>query len=96
MIRRRQKPSKFPELSTVGTVHVEPPAWLSSALACITRSCVHGTLVAFKKAETPMGTPMEMRIDRADLVTEMETNGFRVDAEHAFLPYQYFLVFKMK
>ena len=39
---------------------------------------------------------MEMRIDRADLVTEMETNGFRVDAEHAFLPYQYFLVFKMK
>jgi len=53
-------------------------------------------MVDFKKAETPMGPPMEMRIDRADLVKEMEKNGFRLDAEHTFLPYQYFLVFKVK
>jgi hypothetical protein len=37
-----------------------------------------------------------MRIDRADLVKEMEKNGFKVAAEHTFLPYQYFLVFKVK
>ncbi len=53
-------------------------------------------MVDFKKAETPVGPPMEMRIDRADLVKEMEKNGFRLDAERTFLPYQYFLVFKMK
>jgi arsenite methyltransferase len=53
-------------------------------------------MVDFKKAQTPMGPPMEMRIDRADLVQEMERNGFRVTAEHTFLPYQYFLVFKVK
>lgn len=53
-------------------------------------------MVDFKKAQTPMGPPMEMRIDRADLVKEMEKNGFRVAAEHTFLPYQYFLVFKVK
>ena len=53
-------------------------------------------MVDFKKAQTPMGPPMEMRIDRADLVKEMETNGFKVAAEHTFLPYQYFLVFKVK
>jgi predicted methyltransferase len=39
---------------------------------------------------------MEMRIDRDDLVKEMEKNGFRLEAEHTFLPYQYFLVFKAK
>ena len=53
-------------------------------------------MVDFKKEQTPMGPPMEMRIDRADLVKEMETNGFRLAAEHTFLPYQYFLVFKPK
>jgi ubiquinone/menaquinone biosynthesis C-methylase UbiE len=53
-------------------------------------------LIDFKKAETPVGPPMEMRIDHDDLVKELETNGFRLDAEHTFLPYQYFLVFKEK
>ena len=53
-------------------------------------------MIDFKKAETPVGPPMEMRIDRDDLVKEMEKNGFRLEAEHTFLPYQYFLVFKAK
>src|SRR6185369_11378407 len=53
-------------------------------------------MVDFKKEQTPMGPPMEMRIDRADLVKEMQKNGFRLSAEHTFLPYQYFLVFKLK
>lgn len=53
-------------------------------------------MVDFKKEPTPTGPPMAMRISRDDLVKEMETNGFRVDAEHTFLPYQYFLVFKVK
>ena len=53
-------------------------------------------MVDFKKATTPVGPPMEMRIDRDDLVREMETNGFQLAAEHTFLEYQYFLVFKVK
>jgi arsenite methyltransferase len=53
-------------------------------------------MVDFKKAPTPVGPPLEMRIDRDDLVKEMETNGFRLAAEHTFLPHQYFLVFKVK
>ena len=53
-------------------------------------------MVDFKKAETPMGPPQEMRIDRADLVKEIEKNGFKVAAEHTFLPYQYFIAFKVK
>ena len=53
-------------------------------------------MIDFKKAQTPVGPPLEMRIDRDDLVREMEANGFRLDAEHTFLPHQYFLVFKPK
>lgn len=53
-------------------------------------------MVDFKKTETPVGPPLEMRIDRADLVKEMEKNGFKVAAEHTFLPYQCFIVFKVK
>jgi arsenite methyltransferase len=53
-------------------------------------------MVDFKKAKTPIGPPMEIRIGRDDLVREMETNGFNLAAEHTFLEYQYFLVFKAK
>ena len=51
-------------------------------------------MIDFKKVETPVGPPMEMRISRDDLLKEMEANGFKLTAEHTFLPYQYFLVFK--
>jgi len=39
---------------------------------------------------------MEMRISREDLLKEMEANGFKLAAEHSFLPHQYFLVFALK
>ena len=41
----------------------------------------------------PNGPPLEMRIAREDVVREFEQHGFRVSAEHTFLPNQYFLVF---
>ncbi len=37
-----------------------------------------------------------MRIAREALVKEMESNGFQLAAEHTFLEYQYFLIFKVK
>jgi arsenite methyltransferase len=51
-------------------------------------------MIDFKKEQTPVGPPMEMRISREDLIKEMESNGLRVSAEHRFLDYQYFIVFK--
>lgn len=53
-------------------------------------------MIDFKKAKTPVGPPMELRIDRDDLVREMDANGFQLAAEHTFLEYQYFLIFKVK
>lgn len=37
-----------------------------------------------------------MRVDQAELVYVMETNGFKLTAEHTLLPHQYFLVFLVK
>ncbi len=53
-------------------------------------------MIEFQKKELPVGPPVEMKIAREDLVRQMETNGFRLAKEFAFLPYQYFLVFTLK
>ena len=49
--------------------------------------------VDFQKRDLPVGPPLSMKVAREDLVKQMETAGFRLAAEHTFLPYQYFLVF---
>jgi predicted methyltransferase len=51
-------------------------------------------MIDFKKEQTPVDLPMEMRISRDDLLKEMDANGFRLAVEHTFLLYQYFLVFR--
>lgn len=50
-------------------------------------------MIDFHKRDLPVGPPAGMKIAREDLVKQMEANGFRLVKEHAFLPYQYFLVF---
>jgi ubiquinone/menaquinone biosynthesis C-methylase UbiE len=52
-------------------------------------------MIDFKKEETPMGPPLAMRIARDALVQQMQAAGFRLATEHTFLPYQYFLVFRV-
>ena len=51
-------------------------------------------MIDFQKRALPVGPPPEMKIAREDLVAQMEAHGFRLAAEHTFLPYQYFLVFE--
>ena len=52
--------------------------------------------IDFQKRDLPVGPPAGMKIAREDLVKQMEAAGFRLAAEHAFLPYQYFLVFTVR
>jgi ubiquinone/menaquinone biosynthesis C-methylase UbiE len=52
--------------------------------------------IDFDKRELPVGPPPAMKIAREELVKEMEAAGFRLAAEHALLPYQYFLVFTVR
>lgn len=53
-------------------------------------------MIDFHKRDLPVGPPPAMKIAREDLVAQMAQHGFRVAAEHTFLPYQYFLVFELK
>jgi ubiquinone/menaquinone biosynthesis C-methylase UbiE len=50
--------------------------------------------IDFKKGDLPVGPPPGHKISRGDVVARMEEAGFRLTAEHDFLPYQYFLVFE--
>jgi ubiquinone/menaquinone biosynthesis C-methylase UbiE len=52
--------------------------------------------IDFQKRDLPVGPPAGMKIAREDLVKQMEAAGFRLLAEHSFLPYQYFLVFTVR
>ena len=52
--------------------------------------------IDFQKRDLPVGPPVGMKIAREDLVKQMEAAGFRLAAEHGFLPYQYFLVFAVR
>jgi ubiquinone/menaquinone biosynthesis C-methylase UbiE len=52
--------------------------------------------IDFQKRDLPVGPPVAMKIAREELVRQMEETGFRLRAEHTFLPYQYFLVFAVR
>jgi cyclopropane fatty-acyl-phospholipid synthase-like methyltransferase len=52
--------------------------------------------IDFQKRDLPVGPPPGMKTAREDIVKQMEDAGFRLAAEHAFLPYQYFLVFAVR
>jgi len=46
------------------------------------------------KPDSPVGPPKRHRIAAQAVVEEMARAGYRLAAEHAFLPYQYFLIFE--
>jgi predicted methyltransferase len=41
-----------------------------------------------------VGPPPEMKMAREEVIKEMQAAGFKLSAEHSFLPYQYFLEFR--
>jgi cyclopropane fatty-acyl-phospholipid synthase-like methyltransferase len=75
--------------------HVEDQAKYLGLMKKMLRRGGQVVMIDFKKSETPVGPPLAMRIARDDLVKQMQGAGFRLAAEHAFLPYQYFLVFEV-
>jgi ubiquinone/menaquinone biosynthesis C-methylase UbiE len=51
-------------------------------------------MIDFHKRDLPVGPPAGMKISREELLREMQGHELRLVREHAFLPYQYFLVFQ--
>lgn len=76
--------------------HIESQARYLSLLKRMLRPAGEIVMIDFHKKELPFGPPLQMKIAREDLIKQMEDNGFRLSREHAFLPYQYFLVFVPK
>lgn len=50
--------------------------------------------IDFHKRKLPVGPPEEMKIDRKEMIKEVEPAGFNLAKEFDFLKYQYFLVFE--
>ena len=50
--------------------------------------------IDFHKRKLPVGPPETMKIDKKDMIKEVEPAGFRLAKEFEFLKYQYFLVFE--
>jgi hypothetical protein len=46
--------------------------------------------------ELPIGPPVAARLPAAEVKAEMQGAGYVLAAEHGFLPYQYFLVFRVQ
>ena len=46
------------------------------------------------RLDSPVGPPASGRIAPEQVTSEFERAGYRLEREHAFLPYQYFLVFR--
>jgi ubiquinone/menaquinone biosynthesis C-methylase UbiE len=50
--------------------------------------------IDFYKKPLPFGPPLEMKIDKQDMIEEAKSAGFHVVQDFDFLPYQYFLIFQ--
>lgn len=48
--------------------------------------------IDFQKRELPVGPPLEHKVSREAFLKDAKAAGLKPVAEHAFLPYQYFLV----
>jgi SAM-dependent methyltransferase len=46
------------------------------------------------KLDSPQGPPRRSRVPPEDVKAELAKVGYALEAEHRFLPYQYFLVFQ--
>jgi cyclopropane fatty-acyl-phospholipid synthase-like methyltransferase len=53
-----------------------------------------GVAIVDFKLDSPEGPPRAARVAPETVKAEMKAAGYRVAAEHDFLPYQYFLVFR--
>lgn len=50
-------------------------------------------IIDFQKRKLPVGPDMERKLDKKDVIRELQAAGFRLEKEFRFLQYQYFLVF---
>jgi ubiquinone/menaquinone biosynthesis C-methylase UbiE len=75
--------------------HIEDQAGYLTLLKKHLKAGGQVVMIDFHKRPLPVGPPEAMKIAREDLLAQMKTHGFELVTEHTFLPYQYFLVFRV-
>jgi ubiquinone/menaquinone biosynthesis C-methylase UbiE len=75
--------------------HVENQAGYLGLMKKLLKPGGQVIMIDFHKRELPVGPPAGMKIAREDLLKQMQAHGFDLAAEHTFLPYQYFLIFRV-
>lgn len=53
-------------------------------------------VIDFHKRPLPQGPPPSMKLAEEEVEQEFDRAGFRLDKKHGFLPYQYFLEFRVR
>jgi arsenite methyltransferase len=74
--------------------HVQNRARYLQLMKKILRPGGRIVVLDYKKEQLPVGPPPEMKMAREEVLKEMQAAGYKLAAEHSFLPYQYFLEFK--
>jgi ubiquinone/menaquinone biosynthesis C-methylase UbiE len=75
--------------------HIEDQPGYLGLMKTMLRAGGQLVMIDFHKRDLPVGPPVAEKIAREDLVTQLQTHGFRIREEHTFLPYQYFIVFEL-
>jgi ubiquinone/menaquinone biosynthesis C-methylase UbiE len=99
ILARSGKPALPPRrcdvILVVNTFHHFPDG--PAALRALARRLAPGGRIVnvdFHDRELPVGPPPEHKISREDFIALAREAGLEVAAEHAFLPYQYFLALR--
>jgi 2-polyprenyl-3-methyl-5-hydroxy-6-metoxy-1,4-benzoquinol methylase len=73
--------------------HIENrPAFLAHVRAALRPGTGRFVVVDFRDGDLPVGPPPGHKLPRAQVERELRENGFAIEREETFLPYQYLLV----
>ncbi|GAB4120933.1 MAG: hypothetical protein Kow001_19710 [Acidobacteriota bacterium] len=73
--------------------HIDNRGAYLEKLAATLRPGGRIVVIEFHERPLPVGPPPSMKLSRSQILEEFSAAGFKLAAEHDFLPYQYFLEF---
>jgi len=88
------EPGQYDRIFLVDTYHhiANRPAFLAHVRAALRPNTGRFVVIDFRDGDLPVGPPPGHKLPRAQVERELRENGFTLDREETFLPYQYVLV----
>ena len=90
------EPGHYDLIFLVDTYHhiADRPAFLAHVRAALRAGTGRFVVIDFRDGDLPVGPPPGHKLPRAQVDRELADNGFALDREETFLPYQYLLVLR--